>query len=371
MRKLHQLPGSAVIIDESHAALPVELMLPAWKWIIDLSQNWGCYFCFSSGTSFKFWESPIFAKTTGNAKVNSIVTGKLSQNLEVFEKNRIHLNTCCQDVPHFLGIQALQSHIEGFRGPRVVVLNTVRAAAYLAKVLRDENHDVLHLSTALSPNDRDKIILEVERRLHRGSSYGDNWTLVATSCVECGMNFSFRHGFCELRSLQSYLQLGGRVNRNWEYTNSSLTCFTIMDDNFRAHSSFDISKNVFKKIIRSGEMESMDITEAVTKSFNMECKQTGDLSDSICKSEIIRDFDDVAKSFRVIKEDTITVVVEPEIIGKLHSGKYVSPREFQRGSVNLRKSILRELGIVEMELPFLGTSQYDEFLGYMKGVLEN
>lgn len=370
LRKLHQLPGSAVIIDESHAALPIELMLPAWKWIMELIRNWGCYFCLSSGTSFKFWENSIFAKFTGGVKVNQIVTDSLSQKLEIFEANRIHINAWEQDVPHFQNIVELRSCIEEFHGSRVIVLNTVRAAAYLAKTLRDSNHDVLHLSTAISPQDKDKIILEVKRRLHPDSNYKKDWTLVATSCVECGMNFSFRHGFCELRSLQSYLQLGGRVNRNWEYGDSSLICFTIMDNNFRDHSSFGISKNVFRKLIRSNELESMTITMAVTKSFNMECKQMGDLSDSICKSDTRRDFSDVAKSFRVISEDTVTVVVDPEIISRLRSGESVSPRELQRGSVNVHKSILRELGIAEMELPFLEANQYDGFLGYMKGILE-
>lgn len=44
LRKLHQLPGSAVIIDESHAVLPIKLMLPAWKWIMELTPKLGMLF---------------------------------------------------------------------------------------------------------------------------------------------------------------------------------------------------------------------------------------------------------------------------------------------------------------------------------------
>jgi len=41
LRKLHQLPGSAVFIDEAHAALPAYLWPQAWKWLKELKDNWG------------------------------------------------------------------------------------------------------------------------------------------------------------------------------------------------------------------------------------------------------------------------------------------------------------------------------------------
>lgn len=62
LRKLHQLPGSAVFIDESHAALPAQLMPPAWSWMEELSKNWGCYFCLCSGTPIRYWETSAFLK---------------------------------------------------------------------------------------------------------------------------------------------------------------------------------------------------------------------------------------------------------------------------------------------------------------------
>src|SRR5205823_1999425 len=37
LRKLHQLPGSAIFIDEAHAALPAHLWPVAWKWLRELA----------------------------------------------------------------------------------------------------------------------------------------------------------------------------------------------------------------------------------------------------------------------------------------------------------------------------------------------
>ena len=364
LRKLHQLPGSCVVIDESHAVLPPKLMPAAWRWLTDLTSCWGCYVCLCSGTAFKFWENDEF-KTPETVEVAGVLTAELAKELEGFEQRRLVLNVQTGEVPHFRGIAALMDHLEQFPGPRLVVLNTVRNAAYLAKALRSEGKNVLHLSTALSPSDRERVLEEVTNKLKNEQ----DWTLVATSCVECGMDFSFRNGFCELRSVQSYLQLAGRVNRNGEYENSSLNCFTIVDDNFNLNPSFEIAQSVFRKLIERDALNFYSITEVVSKSFSMECKEMGGLFKSISKADRKRNFASVAELFKVISEDTITVVVDPALVAKVKSGQTISSRELQRGSVNMRKSVLEKLGIsTESELPFLTADQYDDFLGYMKGI---
>jgi len=368
LRKLHQLPGSGIIIDESHAVLSTKLMPPAWGWITELTNKWECRFCLCSGTSFKFWENPAFVKIS-DTKVYPLLTGELSKKLEQFESNRIHLNVRTQDVPHFQNISELIHCITQYHGSRLVVLNTVRSAAFLAMALRNCGHDILHLSTALTPNDREVVINEVKRRLDPTTNYNSDWTLVATSCVECGMDFSFHYGFCELRSLQSYLQLGGRISRNNEYDDSSLICFTVMADGLGFNPTFEIPKNVFKKQIQSDRLSVLTITNAVSESFDMECKEMGGLSDEICKCERKNAFVDVAKSFRVIPDDTITVIADPDLSVKLRTGASVSARELQRGSVNLRKSLIKQLHIKNSELPSLSEGQYDSFLGYMKNLL--
>lgn len=368
LRKLHRLPDSGIIIDESHAALPLKMMPSAWKWITELTNKWGCRFCLCSGTSFKFWETMTFVKLA-DSKINPLLTGELAEKLERYENNRVCLKAWKQDVPHFHGALALASYLEQFKGSRLIVLNTVRSAAYFANLLRNNGRDVLHLSTALTPSDRENVIEEVKRRLDPQKNYDNDWTLVATSCVECGMDFSFHYGFCELRSLQSYLQLSGRISRNGEYADGSLICFTVTDNGFGYNPSFEISKNVFMKQIQSGRLIDITITQAVSESFDMECKEMGGLTDVICKYERKCAFSDVAKSFRMIPDDTITVVTDPEFAEKLRTCAVVSVRELQRGSVNIRKSLISKLGLTDAELPVLSSEQYDGFLGYMKSIL--
>jgi CRISPR-associated endonuclease/helicase Cas3 len=374
LRKIHQLPGSAVFLDESHAMLPAGLMLPAWSWIKELSEKWGCYFCLCSGTTMKFWELSSFSRDMP-ITVAPLLSESMALKLYHFENTRISTKALALAPPHFENFQCVISYITSKEGPRLVVMNTVQSAAALANQMRQMGYDVLHLSTALTPEDREHVLREVRIRLSAAISgpSENNWTLVATSCIECGLDLSFRNGFCELRSLQSYLQLGGRINRSSEYYDAALYCFTVSDPLFNSNPLFDISISVFKKLIFGGNLPHVPITEAVTHSFDMECKEAGGLTDSICSKEKVCAFVDVARDFRVIDEDTMIVLVDRSIIDRLERGENVTSIELIRSSVNIRSQTVKKLNLQPVlgfsEILKLSVNQYDSFLGYAKGLI--
>ncbi|MEX1031620.1 MAG: CRISPR-associated endonuclease Cas3'' [Paenibacillaceae bacterium] len=375
LRKLHQLPGSAVFIDESHAALPIRLMLPAWSWIKELSEKFSCYICLCSGTTMKFWETSSFKKEHA-VSVEPLLSESMASKLYRFEGARVCVDALSLKPSHFTDSKNLASYIIANKGPRLVVMNTVQSAAALAKQMQRMGCDVLHLSTALTPEDREYVLREVRTRLKVDSTsdHYNNWTLVATSCVECGLNLSFRNGFCELRSLQSYLQLSGRINRNGEYDDASLVCFTVYDPLFNKNPLFDKSISVFKKLIDQGSLLSMQITEAVTLSFDMECKEAGGLPDLICRKDKSCAFVDVAQSFRVIDEDTVTVIAKRSLISRMERGESITPTELMRGSINIRRATVSKLQLQPIsgfsDVLQLTESQYDSFLGYAKGLID-
>jgi CRISPR-associated endonuclease/helicase Cas3 len=380
LRKIHQLPGSAIFVDESHAALPAKLMPPAWVWIQDLSKNWNCYFCLASGTPVKFWETAEFKdikawKAESPEKVDALLSPELSRSLEAFERNRIQNNFQNEKPPHFENKEALSNFILSKAGPRLVVMNTVKSAAALAQHLKNTDRDVLHLSTSLTPNDREEILTEIYRRLKNKNGNQSDWTLVATSCVECGLNFSFRTGFSELRSLQSSHQLSGRVGRNGEYQDAYLYCFKVTDEAFNRNPLFDTPIGVFERLINQKLLANKTITEAVTLGFEMECKEFGGLPDEICKDERIHNFQSVADKFQIIDDNTVTVVADKYLIVRMENGVDVSSIEIVRKSVNIRKRWVSELKLTSFkrypELFKFSEAQYDsKFLGYMKAIMD-
>lgn len=71
LRRLHELPGSVVFVDEAHNALPIDLLPLAWGWMNALAEEWGCYWVLASGSLVRYWRcrvswrsgsrSPMFA----------------------------------------------------------------------------------------------------------------------------------------------------------------------------------------------------------------------------------------------------------------------------------------------------------------------
>jgi hypothetical protein len=57
LRKQHQLPGSAVFIDEAHAAVPIHIWPFMWSQALELAENWSCRFVLGSGSLARFWEN--------------------------------------------------------------------------------------------------------------------------------------------------------------------------------------------------------------------------------------------------------------------------------------------------------------------------
>lgn len=57
LRKLHQLPGSGIFLDEFHASVPVTCIPIVWQWLTELSNVWGCKIILSSGTMIRFWDN--------------------------------------------------------------------------------------------------------------------------------------------------------------------------------------------------------------------------------------------------------------------------------------------------------------------------
>ena len=126
---------------------------------------------------------------------------------------------------------------------------------------------------------------------------------------------------------------------------------------------------MFQSQIEGGKLRVQSITEAITESYECEMKEGTEERKDLCKLEHNRAFVDVANQFKIIDDERITAVADETLMEKLKRGEKVTPRELQRGSVRLPLSVAERLGLLGEELPFLPPGQYDDFLGYMAGLV--
>lgn len=367
LRRLHELPGSLIFVDEAHSALPIRLLPLAWHWMNVLADEWSCYWVLASGSLVRYWElQPLSGLSMPQPEIAELVRPDLQRELSRYESSRITFRW--REKP--IGRKELPKWVQEAPGPRLLILNTVQSAAVIAADMAAEfgQTHVEHLSTALTPEDRGNTIDRIRRRL--ADPDDADWTLVATSCVEAGVDFSFRTGFREISSLLSLLQAAGRVNRHGRNTEAVMWSFSLQDDPMLPKNpALDVSAAV----LRSYFQKRLPITpELSTRSMQDELVRDDSCMSAICdfaELEAAQQFRTLAQKFRVIDQKTVLAVPDDSMASAIAEGR-ASWQELQRHAVSVRKEKivlwhLREIadGIYQWTLG------YDSFLGYMHGVL--
>lgn len=257
-----------------------------------------------------------------------------------------------------------------FPGPRLVILNTVQSAAVLADFFAQKygRGKVEHLSTSLTPLDRESTLDRVKSRLDDSSDL--DWTLVATSCVEAGVDLSFKTGFRELCSLSSLLQAAGRVNREGGNNKAEMWTFCIAEDGMLKlnpalkHASIVLKDYLEQNIPISPEQTTQSIKDEIA------LYGLNSVHRKLMEYEELQNFPQEECDFKVINSDTRLAVVDADVAKRLRTGK-ANWRELQKVSVQIAKHKLDELKIPHIiDEIYHWNLEYDNFIGYMAGIVK-
>lgn len=369
LRKLHQLPGSAVFIDEAHAAMPIHLWPFMWEQIKGLSHDWSCRFVLGSGSLAKFWENPRILGEGKTETIPPMIPADIRAECSSFEQSRV-VYSSRREV---LTMATLCDWIQTTKGSRLLVLNTVQSAAVVANELRQRGVSTLHLSTALAPIHRRTILRLIRARLKTKPDL--DWVLVATSCVEAGVDISFGTAFRERCRTSSLVQIGGRVNRHGELPSGVVWDFVVNDPLLTVHPDFKHSRDVVEEIFRK-QMWDQDLTTLMTYALEQEFKrQSGTQKiDELFYHETAGSYPQVAELTRLITSNTRTVIIEPQLIDAIRNGAQVDRRELLAHSVQLWFSRIGKFALLPIgtstEIYAWGYDYDAKFLGIMAGVLK-
>jgi CRISPR-associated endonuclease/helicase Cas3 len=377
LRKLHQVTGSAIFVDEAHAAVPPALWPQMFRWLRELCNEWGCQLVLASGTLPRFWSCPAFFADTERLDVPELISAEIREATMAFEAKRVFIGR----KRHAMSIEQLGDSILEKPGPRLVIFNTVQSAAVFAEYLRydcDQGKNVEHISTALTPRDRSQAVKQVKDRLAKKE--GD-WTLVATSCVEAGVDFSFRRAFRESWGLMNLFQIAGRASRAGEFIDAEVWDFRHNGaKGLTLHPQAKLSRRILEGIF--DECEAMNLQpspENCTDAFQREILQDhgekASRMEEIYQAEKDADYPKVAKLCRIIDAATLTAVVEPSLILKLENpdrSEWPDWRDLMLGSVQLWSNRVQQFSLptlAGLQDVYRWNLAYNPFLGYMAGVL--
>jgi len=366
-------------VDESHAAMPAALWPQMFRWLRELCDDWGCHLVLASGSLTRFWELEDFVPTNERREIPELVSTDVASRTKEFEEKRVHIRTHSEKF----SLPKLAEFVLSKSGPRLVIVNTVQSAAVLANHIREDcklGLNVEHISTALTPLDRAKTVRRVRERLN---SPEKDWCLVATSCVEAGVDFSFRSAFRESWGLVNLLQIAGRASRSGEYPDTEVWDFRHDESGWLSlHPQAKVARGVLAEIFKDcakqrRQPSPSDCTEALRLELRNDRGTQALRIEEIERAEKAADYPEVAKLCRIITADTQTVLVNEGLANRIESRdrtQFPSWRDIMQNSVQIWASRLdpgklpvKPIGPDGELWAWIGG--YDSFFGYMAGVL--
>ena len=294
-RKLHNIVNSVIIFDEAQM-LPPNYLKPCMAMIEELLQQYGTSIVLCTATQ------PALQQFLPEKYVARELCPRREEQFQFFER------VTYQDIDTVTE-EEMAEKLQQERHALCIV-NTRKRAQRLYERLQGEG--VYHLSTTMHPAHRRRVLAEIGKRLD--DKKGKKCIVISTSLVEAGVDLDFTSVYRELAGVDSIIQAAGRCNRNGDRGKED-SIVRIFRWNERENVScqrqqIDTTKNLLE--------EGRDITalDNITEYFRRLYRIKGE---SLDMKKILEKFDGgdyqfamVAKDFKLIEENMVTVYIDQE-----------------------------------------------------------
>lgn len=293
-RKLHNLANSVILFDESQS-LPAELAGVTVKAVQSLCNRFHCTIVFSTATQ------PDFGAIPGSLwNPTEIISG----HTELFSRmNRVHVQwrrrMSLSDVA-----QEMMTHKNA-----CCIVNLRRHAKALFQILSEqveEKEGLFLLSTDLCPAHRLEVVEEIKRRQRAGLPC----IVVATQCIEAGVDLDFDVMYRALAPLEAMIQAAGRCNRNGRLKDGGLVVIFEPQEEGRLYpdDSYQQAASIVKNLwvhCDEPDFSDLQIVEEYYRRFFSQSTQNPKLE----KALAMKSYPEVAKEYRLIRETGVRLIV--------------------------------------------------------------
>lgn len=315
-RKLHNIADSVIIFDEVQQ-LPVKYLKPCIKCIESLAANFGARIVLSTATQ------PALEPYFETIKPREIIDDSESY-VKPFRR-------CSIENIGTVTAKNLTERIQKHKQCLCVVNEKEEAKAIYTAIENGRCKNLYCLTTDITPYDREKLLRQIRQNLKDD----EPCIVISTSLIESGVDVDFPYGYRELYGLDSILQTAGRVNRNGlrDCGSSTLFVFDGPQEEYRAlrnGTSRGCNESDNKKSITRGILQKYDVDspKAIHEYFS---RLYGYKGDGLDKFDIVKmasskliPFQDISQKFKIIDEDTVTVIISQtaeasELVGKIRN----------------------------------------------------
>ncbi len=306
-RKLHRLAQSIILFDEVQT-LPNSLVVATLAALSHLSKRYGTSIVFSTATQPAFTHIQDEVKQLDDKSTGWEPTEIISEHQDYFTANR---RTCVEwpSLDRHLSWDDVASEITELKSVLCIV-NLKRHARELFETIKGaESEGIYHLSTAMCPAHRTQTISDVRQLLADSKPC----KMVSTQCIEAGVDLDFPYVYRAFADLTSIAQAAGRCNRNGN-TNGNVKVFIPVDEQY-PDGSYEQAASITKQLLRDRSASQMDIhdvdlyAEYYQRLYALAAPHQNELARKLADAVEIQDFEKVASLYRLIKENTLNILV--------------------------------------------------------------
>ncbi len=302
-RKLHNIAHSVIMFDEVQT-LPTSLATVTTSALAYLSQRYHSSVVYSTATQ------PAFNHLSQRRDTSVFPTEWAPKEIvksrdELFQNTRRVTVNWPKERKHMSWSELAQEVSQHEQS--LTIVNLKEHAQHLVSELRSLVVNALHLSTSMCMAHRISVLKQVSTALGNNEPV----TLVSTQCIEAGVDVDFPHVFRAMADLSSIAQAAGRCNRNGKLSNGVVDVFIPDDEAYPPSGGYRQAAEVCKSMLQEHGMGSLDINnpniyrEYYHLLYEVQSTDNMDLHNAITRI----DFKDVANEYKLIDQDTISVLV--------------------------------------------------------------
>jgi len=308
-RKLHRLTRSVILFDEVQT-LPASLAVPTLAALSHLAYAYGSSVVFSTATqpAFEHLHETVKSHSTTGWQPQKIVSEPQS-----FFDNMRRTNVSWGNPDEGIGWDDLAGCLKEHE-QALCILNIKRHARVLWEKVGEK---ALHLSTNLCPAHRSVVLDTVCNRLLNKKTVH----LIATQCIEAGVDVDFPVVYRAYAPLEAIIQATGRCNREGRQETGQVHVFQpLIENNEKEFPDFGYAQaaQVTKMLYRRHGRNKMDIdnpdfiTAYYQELYGINRPEAMKRTQSLLEYVTAGSFPDIAKEYRLIKQDAINVLVPYE-----------------------------------------------------------
>ena len=292
-RKLHNLVKSVLILDEVQT-LPPHLLRPTLEALEHLVEAYDVTLLLCTATQPALKARDRFP---GLSNVREIVPEPTT----VFSQlRRVHYEINVDEMWPWQRVADTLFSVD----QAMVVLNTIGDAMAL---LDEADDDALHLSTLLCGAHRREVLADVRHRLKEDRPIH----LVSTQVVEAGVDLDFPLVLRALGPLDRLIQAAGRCNREGRLDAGRVVIFEPEEARPLPPGAYTTGASITRTLLAMNPLPDLDDPELPLKYFRMlydALRENLDEKDILEKWTHFK-FEEVARAYRLIEDDTIPVVM--------------------------------------------------------------